>query len=382
MKTGGKEGLELFISKTMGAISNASLYSPEHGQVKRLTAEAHAALNRLLGRVGELSFMVVEDDLIVDGKPVAASMVVSRFVRTLNEHGIGTIKFLQGVRPEEIKAIVTALSITGSERMEARSSEYVRLGKVDVKKDLEEDTEEYDTEEKSATISFKELSKVELAKIMEIYEGVRQNGKLRVSGLYEVVSAFVDTFTREAHPFIALAPLRALDEYTFTHSANVCILNLAQARAMGVDGPLLKDIGIAAMLHDIGKLFIPEDILTNPGKLDDSEWEIMRQHPVKGATHLLGTPGVPKLAVTVAYEHHMRYDFKGYPAVPRGWKQNLCSQITAISDFFDAMRTKRPYSDSVEADRIANMMRECSGKNLNPSLTGNFFRILKHVAEI
>ena len=108
--------------------------------------------------------------------------------------------------------------------------------------------------------------------------------------------------------------------------------------ALGIDGQLLHDIGLAAMLHDMGKLFLPEEVLTKPGKLDEKEWELMKLHPVRGAQYLLSTPGVPQLAVITAYEHHMNYDLSGYPQVPQGWRQHLCSQMTTISDFFDALR--------------------------------------------
>jgi len=83
--------------------------------------------------------------------------------------------------------------------------------------------------------------------------------------------------------------------------------------------------------------------------------------------------------MVVAYEHHMRYDFSGYPSVPPDWRQNLVSQMTAISDYFDAMRTKRSYRDAVESNRIASIMKEQIGTGLHPGLTQNFFRILKNM---
>ena len=169
--------------------------------------------------------------------------------------------------------------------------------------------------------------------------------------LYEVIT-FVDAFSRRADPFLALAPLRAMDEYTFTHSTNVCILNLAQATALGIEGQLLNDIGVSAMLHDIGKLFVPEEVINKKGQLDDREWELMRQHPMRGAQYLLDTPGVPRLSVVTAFEHHMKYDGSGYPAVAKDWQQNLCSQMTAISDVFDAMRTERSYKVAMDVDKI------------------------------
>ena len=180
---------------------------------------------------------------------------------------------------------------------------------------------------------------------------------------------------------LAMASLRSTDEYTFTHSTNVCILNIAQAMALGIEGQLLHDIGIAAMLHDIGKLFIPEEILTKTDKLTPEEFEIMKQHPALGAKHLLDTPGVPRLAVTTAYEHHLKYNLSGYPQVQAGWQPNLCSQLTMISDFFDALRTRRSYRDPIELRRIARMMWDMMGTDLHPVLTRNFLQILSRLTK-
>ena len=194
--------------------------------------------------------------------------------------------------------------------------------------------------------------------------------------MYDIVGGFIKAFRQEAGSLLAFAPLRSMDEYTFTHSTNVCVLNLAQAMALGIDGPLLHDIGIAAMLHDIGKLFIPEEILNKPGKLTDAEYEIIKQHPLQGAQHLLDTPGVPRLAVVTAYEHHMKYDYSGYPEAPAGWEQNLCSQMTTISDFFDALRTKRAYRGAVGWEHVAMSMNDLAGTDFHPVLAKNFLSIM------
>jgi HD-GYP domain-containing protein (c-di-GMP phosphodiesterase class II) len=143
-----------------------------------------------------------------------------------------------------------------------------------------------------------------------------------------------------------------------------------------VDGQLLRDIGIAALLHDIGKLFIPIEIINKPGKLDDAEWVLMKQHPVKGAEYLLASPGVGRVAIVTAFEHHMKFNNKGYPEAPEGWRQNLCSQMTTISDIFDAMRTKRSYRSSMETKQIISFMWSLMGIELHPALTKNFFKIL------
>ena len=148
---------------------------------------------------------------------------------------------------------------------------------------------------------------------MEIYEAVKSNRRLQVVGLSEIVAGFINVFAGYADPLLTLVPLRNMDEYTFTHSLNVCLLNLAQATALGIEGQLLHDIGLSAMLHDVGKLFIPAEILNKPGKLDDKEWALMQQHPVRGAEYLLDNPGVPRMAVINAYEHHLRFDLRATP---------------------------------------------------------------------
>jgi putative nucleotidyltransferase with HDIG domain len=176
-----------------------------------------------------------------------------------------------------------------------------------------------------------------------------------------------------------LAALRNTDEYTFTHSTNVCILNLAQARALGIEGQQLQEIGIAAMLHDIGKMFIPEEILAKPEKLTVEEMELMKEHPVKGAKFLLKQQGVPHLAVVTAYEHHMRCDLGGYPTVTSGWQLNLCSHMTMISDFFDALRTRRPYREPMDLQSISGMMLDMMGTGFHPALARNFLCIIKHL---
>jgi HD-GYP domain-containing protein (c-di-GMP phosphodiesterase class II) len=224
-----------------------------------------------------------------------------------------------------------------------------------------------------------DVSSEELAKIMEAYEAVSHNRKLNVVGLSEIVTEFVDIFSSYADPLLTLVPLRSMDEYTFTHSLNVCLLNIGQATALGIDGPLLHDIGLSAMLHDIGKLFLPEEVLNKSGRLDSEEWELLKEHPVKGAEYLVKTPGVPRMAVANAYEHHMRFDQRGYPTVSNDWQQSLSSQITAISDTYDALRTHRPYRTPMDVDEVLVNISNLAGTQLHPLLVENFLRLMKRV---
>jgi HD-GYP domain-containing protein (c-di-GMP phosphodiesterase class II) len=230
--------------------------------------------------------------------------------------------------------------------------------------------------DKKASLSFEEISRFEKEVFAEVSDCAKEKKTFSMSGLNEIVAASIHAFEEMSGSLKLLEKLLALGEYTFTHSTNVCILNLAQAKSIGIEGRLLHDVGVAALLHDIGKLSVPEEILSKPCALSAEELGLIHQHPVLGAHYLLDMPGVPKLAVVCSFEHHMKYDGTGYPKVSAGWSQNFCSQITAVSDYFDALRTNRSYREALEYATVAAMMVEASGTYLHPLLTRNFMYIL------
>jgi HD-GYP domain-containing protein (c-di-GMP phosphodiesterase class II) len=363
-----------FVRNMATAISNASLYSIEHPQVTRLCVNSLAELESILSEEDEISILLIDDELITKGVSLGSGLYISRFVQLLKNKGIGHIKLTFGITVLEMLHLVESLR-KGTLSTETRSTDHLIFGKVEVRYTLNEG-ESSGTEELRKLAVFADMPEEDLHRLMEIYDGVRRHRKLRVNGVDEIVSKFIQTFKDHIDPILAISPLKAVDEYTFTHATNVCILNLAQAMALGIDGQMLHEIGISAMLHDMGKLFIPEEILTKPGKLDEKEWEIMKLHPVRGAQYLLSTPGVPQLAVITAFEHHLHYNLAGYPKVHKGWEQHLCSQMTMVSDFFDAMRSIRSYRASVGYDEVANIMLNLAGTQLNPLLVKNFLGIL------
>ena len=135
--------------------------------------------------------------------------------------------------------------------------------------------------------------------------------------------------TQNRTALMALTAMRSYDNYTFTHMVNVSILTMAQARALGIDGKLLREFGLSALMHDIGKVRTPKEILNKPDKLTDEEFVIMRRHVVDGAEILRRTPEMPILAPVVAFEHHLRLDGSGYPFTVKRETMNLGSMLCA-----------------------------------------------------
>ncbi len=374
------EHVHAFIRRLTTAAANAALYNLEHRQVSHLCNLALVHLQRLQEETGDLSLMLVDDQLIFDNQPLENNLSIEQMIQGLKRRGIGTLKLLKGINTEEIRDLVAVLSRGSQAAQEAVSSEHLRYGKLEVR--YAEGGLDGDTTASQMFDQFPSLAEIEedeLAEFIDLYRVARKRQRLNVVGIADIVSGFVDAFSSNADPLLALAPLRGLDEYTYTHSTNVCVLNLAQARLLGIEGQALHEIGVAAMLHDVGKLFVPAEILQKPAQLDDREWAIMQEHPRKGAEYLFETPGVPRLAVVTAYEHHMRYDGSGYPKVSRPWQQHLASQMTTISDFFDALRTHRSYRESLTLDAVAGIMLEQAGTTLHPGLTRNFLKAISQL---
>jgi HD-GYP domain-containing protein (c-di-GMP phosphodiesterase class II) len=175
-----------------------------------------------------------------------------------------------------------------------------------------------------------------------------------------------------------LASLKSAHEYTFTHVTNVCILTMSQAETLGFAGEHLHQIGVASLLHDVGKIFIPEEILSKPGKLTQDERKIIETHTVKGARYLMGIEGIPKLAVLSALEHHLKYDGSGYPSIKGGWRPNIASQLISVADVFDAMRSKRSYQGDIPIEKIVEVLNNGKGTTFNPQLIEHFLRLIRY----
>jgi len=374
-----QQSLQQLIRRLTTAAATASLYNAQHPQVEFLCRQALEHFSAALAEREEISLLRIDQELIYEQQPLPMDLATNRLLQAMQERGIEHLKFRRGLPLDEMRLLVELLTKRGLQGQSLCSSEHIRFGQLEVKTGggrgipLEGEL----PEESLAPLS--DLANQELARLQELYEDTRSGKRLNLHGLNQIVGSFIQSFAADTDPLLALAPLRNLDEYSYTHSTNVCILNIAQARTLGISGQLLYDIGIAAMLHDVGKLFVPEEVLQKPGKLDPREWEMIQAHPRLGAEYLVSLPGIPRLAVITAYEHHMRYDQAGYPTVGKHWQQHLCSQLTSISDFFDALRTHRSYRIGMDFDKIAMIMEEEAGTALHPQLVRNFLKTLKQL---
>ncbi len=366
-----------FFRLLVTAAANADLYHQQHPQVKRLCAKALELIKSQFGDNNRIDILLIDQNIILDETPLPSNLHTIRFVDGLKIHGIEHLRLQESISQLELSQIIMLLAKRQDTPQEPRNSANVRYGSIDMSKGGQNSA----VPRAKPLPSESDLVQHQRDRLSEICTGIGKKRSLSLTGLKDIVAHFLRALDQELNPLLAIFPLHQQDQYSFTHSTNVCLLTLAHARRLGLGDPLLHDIGIAALLHDIGKLFLPVDIINKPGKPSDEEWQIIRLHPVRGAEYLIGTPGVPQLAVVAAYEHHMKYNLTGYPTAKKDWQQHLCSHMTTIADIFDALRTKRAYREAMEAGRVRQMLGDLSGDELHPGLTSTFLQMIDEATE-
>ena len=361
-----------------GAVSNSRLYSANHPQVALHLERALNELEALLSRKKELTFIIVDDDVIVDNqalKPVTPQL--EQFVQTFKQCAIQRVTFTEAITLDELARLV--IELTGQDHAVVRSSKGIRLGKVLVRDGLPPTSADQPSEVdlQQRLTAFESLRNRSLDDLKELYGQIKATKQISPLGLGEIVQGFLQGMMRNVNPLHMLASLKSADEYTFTHAINVCLLTMAQSEALGIKGQRLYEIGIAASLHDAGKMFVPEEILNKPDKLTDKEWEHMRNHAMHGAHYVLKLEGVPKLAFLAALEHHIRFDGSGYPDMGKRWRPHIVSQMIAIADVFDALRSRRVYKEPKPDHVIISILKEERGTAFNPDLVDNFLKLIR-----
>ena len=209
-----------------------------------------------------------------------------------------------------------------------------------------------------------------------MWESAAADGMPDLPRALRTIEGLAEAVTQNRTAIVALTAMRNYDNYTFTHMVNVSILTMGQARALGIEGRLLREFGLSALMHDIGKVRTPKDILNKPSALTDDEFAIMRRHTIDGAEILRRTPEMPMLAPVVAFEHHLRLDGTGYPRGVHRDALNLGTMLCSIADVYDAMRSQRKYQEAFATDRILGVLQKNDGRQFDQHLVRRFVQLL------
>jgi HD-GYP domain-containing protein (c-di-GMP phosphodiesterase class II) len=379
VKRASNEELALLIGLSR-AVGVRAIYPDDHPAVTHAVQEMLGALQTCLAAHGteEVTFLVIEGEVFVGDQPLRSETLhLEPFVRTMGRLGIQRLTLSSGLATEDAKLLTAALS-TARELPEIG---HVEAGRIRVTGTVGGTATDEATEapaQRAGTGAADDgFGEKTLDRAEEAFGGFAAGHRGAVAHLDDLVWQLIDGLATTSRSFLLLAPIRSAERAFFNHSLHVALLALAQARSLGIEGVTLHEIGLSAMLHDVGKLSLPRELRQRRGRLNDQEWEQMKLHPELGAAWLAATEGAPGLAMLVAYEHHLRWD--GKPSFPRPTTPrmpNLASQITAVADTWDVVVSERYPTPGAGRRAAIEVWRQRAGGALDPFLAGNLVLLM------
>ncbi len=328
------DNIELIVKQMVTAGSQAFLYSGEHPAVREYVERAYTTMREILVRKESFAISAREGMLVYENIPLyRLSMSARKFIDYLEAKKIHGMIVARGLAFEELLRFVEVL-VSPAVRVQGREEFNKELAgrgvrAITVMEIKKEDEKEWAAREPKVVYE-------EVVRLMRAFAHAAIRKKKFPFGESDVlVSEIAEIVSKDPRAMLDLVSIRDFDEHAFTHAANVCVLVTAFAALYGADRPRLAPICQAALLHDIGKLSLPPEIFLGGGEPTPGQAEILRRHPVEGARALEEAEGARPLAVVVAFEHHIQYDRKGYPATKAGHRPLPISLLVQTADAYD-----------------------------------------------
>lgn len=212
--------------------------------------------------------------------------------------------------------------------------------------------------------------------IHNIMQDVRLGQQVRLEQVEPVVERMTESILRNGGALLSLCRVKNADDYTFQHSVSVCALQVSFCRALGMDAETLHLAGIGGLLHDIGKVRVPSEVLNKPGRLTEEEFAVMKCHVVESKNILDQTDGISQTSIQVAYQHHERHDGSGYPEGLKGEAISKMGKMAAICDVYDAITSDRCYHKGLVPHEALRRIFEWSKFHFDPELVQQFLRTI------
>jgi putative nucleotidyltransferase with HDIG domain len=361
------------LRRLAAALRSGQLYSRGHPIIARNLEALSAAVQLMHGLGPTVVIGLIGEEVVVDDTPMAKADAVGPLIKRLQQSGVERVAIDRGVTRDEIEAFldaVSALEPRGNTETPAQMPEFphIRVGRVTIEQRVEGNLADM--------AAIRRLYGDAVSVASSVWESAQTEGKPDVTMANKMVDGLAQAVAQNRTALLALTTLKNYDNYTFTHMVNVAILTMGQARALRIDGPLLREFGLAALMHDIGKVRTPLEVLNKPDKLTDAEFTIMKRHVVDGAEILRKTPDMPALSPVIAFEHHLRLDGTGYPHGVARPSLNVGTMLCSIADVYDAMRSQRRYQQAFPSDRIVEVLKRNDGTQFDQHLVRRFTQLI------
>ena len=370
-----------FLSAFAQALSTMALYGEGHPAREKAidTSFEHLEALQQHDPSARFSFLGAE---VIYGERALRELREWEWGGRLAAVGIQRIELQPGVTREDYEAFLgdvmsslTAATVDTTEQRQTRPSS-IRFGAIGVRgaTGMKAPSEAVLP---TATITY--TLGEEADAVRWLHDEVEQRGELPLVEAEAVVRSLSVAMHGESQVVIPLLELKEFDQYTTTHSMNVSVLAMALAEFMGLGKRDVRSYGVAGLLHDLGKVRIPREILVKPGRLTPEERAIMNRHPADGARIIFASDKQLDLAAIVAYEHHIMLNGGGYPCLHYGRDCHSASRLVHVCDVYDALRTRRPYREAWESERALEYIESRAGTEFDPDVARAFCSMMRQL---
>jgi putative nucleotidyltransferase with HDIG domain len=354
------------------AHTNAALYPTSHPSVAQSLHDFVGSLRALAGfGFDEVTINIYKGTIFVENQIFSEeSVTYSKLVEEFLGRGISAVTFTSMTSVDDAAALVELLEEDSVDDIEAARGFLEARGIATITVAETTTLEDSGNEERNREVRAKARESYDagLSAMRDVEMQAKLGRALEVGPLQRVVESMLDNLLQDPAAVLGLTAIKGHDDYTLNHSINVCILAISLGSALGLDKEQIRSLGLGALLYDIGKVRIPEDILTKAGPLTAEEWSLVKKHSEEGADLLKRLKLEDKMPMIVAFEHHQRHDLLGYPE-SSGGEQHVFSKVVAVCDAYDAMTTTRPFRREIRPDKALAVLMQGRGKAYEPNIT-------------
>lgn len=379
-----RTGREL-VRDLYAALRAMKLYPVENAAVQKSLTELTARANEILKAEEELQVRASGEFIFVNTTRLRIDLdnyaSFSHILSIFRTNGVGSVQAHDGATAKDWMILLSVLQGATSEPPDERlATVAAKLESAGVTAlSLGPPTQQASGDVEKAKERAKRTYSQSVVVAKDLMTSVRLGKSPNIKKIKRVVQGIVDQILNEETSLIGLTAIRDYDEYTFTHSVNVCIFSVAIGKRLGLSKLQLYDLGLAALFHDIGKQRVPSEVLNKSGGLTDDEWRLIAAHPWLGVLALFQVRGqqeFPYRSMVVAMEHHMKTDLTGYPRPIRPRTMGMFSKIVAVADGFDAATSRRSYQTTpMNPALVMQEMRDNPRRGMDPVLVKAFVNL-------
>jgi putative nucleotidyltransferase with HDIG domain len=367
-----------FLTSMGHVLAAMSLYDKGHPARERAVDESYEKLRDLVDGEGSRQITFVNREVVLD-QQVLRDLKEWEWGTRLAGVGIERVEFDESVTRDNYEEFLrdAFLRFKGKslDTTEARYMRHtgVRYGPTSIGAEGVEQAEAI--VQTSATIAYSLQEDIETIEWM--HRQVQDEGEVPMLEAEMVVRSLSTAMHNQEEILLPLLELKEFDQYTTTHSTNVAVLAMGLAEYIGLQGQDVRVMGVAGLLHDLGKVRIPKEILVKPGAFTDEERQEMQRHPGEGARIILGRDVRLEVPAIVAYEHHIMLNGAGYPSLHYSRSTHIASRLVHVCDVYDALCTNRPYRGAWTSDKALGLIEKETGDDFDPQFARPFVQMMR-----